>query len=114
MVRDDVLDSLLIRWHHWAKAEQIATGYPAECPSCRLYVTSRQYDDSNGALDESFDVLELHAVDRCIQALASGLIAVIAANAQALAAKWDIPEYPAGVIEARRELWKRLATEGVV
>lgn len=38
----------------WWKAESQwnpVEGYPAECPSCRDYRTSRQYDGDNGASD---------------------------------------------------------------
>jgi hypothetical protein len=113
-VRDDVLDSLMLRWYRWVQSEETTQGYPSECPSCRRYVTSRQYDDANGALDDDLDHREMHAVDRAMHSLPPGYLTVLSANAAALSVKWEITEYPAAVLEARRALWKRLAIEGVV
>jgi hypothetical protein len=52
MQRDDVdpLYLLALWWEaesQWTPVE----GYPKECPSCRDWRSSRQYDDQNGAAD---------------------------------------------------------------
>lgn len=55
MKRDDFdrdLVGLLVFWWNYERSRSLAIlGYPPECPSCREYITSRQYDDQNGAFD---------------------------------------------------------------
>lgn len=63
---DALLNDLLRRWHGWAVSAPIDIGYPTECPTCRLYRTSRQYDSDNGALDQDADSRVMEAVDHCI------------------------------------------------
>jgi hypothetical protein len=43
------LISLLVLCHRLESMSSL--GYPPECPSCREYITSRQYDDQNGAFE---------------------------------------------------------------
>jgi hypothetical protein len=46
---DESLISLLVLWWRVESEWSPVEGYPAECPSCAGYRTSRQYDDANGA-----------------------------------------------------------------
>lgn len=63
------LDDVLVRWHWWAASERDGAGYPAETSYCRMYRTSRQYDDTNGALDAGIEGKLMQAVDNAIQRL---------------------------------------------
>lgn len=63
------LDDVLVRWHWWAASERDGAGYPSETTYCRMYRTSRQYDDTNGALDAGIEGKLMQAVDNAIQRL---------------------------------------------
>lgn len=46
------LIGLLVLWHNVEQSGALsALGFPKECPSCKSYRTSRQYDDLNGAME---------------------------------------------------------------
>ncbi len=46
------LIGLLVLWHNVEQSGALSgLGYPKECPSCKSYRTSRQYDSDNGAFE---------------------------------------------------------------
>lgn len=67
MQRDfDPLELLALWWkaeHAWLPVE----GYPTECPSCRDYRTSRQYDSHNGADETDARGMLIRHVNQAVQ-----------------------------------------------
>lgn len=61
-----LIDSLLADWHRWCARPSDEGGYPKECPSCRGYRTSRQYDTDNGAADSDTHSRLMLALDGMI------------------------------------------------
>ncbi len=91
-MRDDyaaqsaLLDDLLLRWHRWASQEQHAAGYPHECPSCKFWRASRQYDDSNGSLDAHVDDVLMQGIDIVIERIGQPHNTALAVYARNLSA----------------------------
>lgn len=67
-----LIDSLLADWHRWCARPSDEGGYPKECPSCRGYRTSRQYDTDNGAADGDTHSRLMLALDGMIQRTIQG------------------------------------------
>ena len=63
------LIKLLVVWHKLEDASS-ALGYPPECPSCREYLTSRQYDDVNGAFETHEQGVMALRVGKAVMSLA--------------------------------------------
>lgn len=119
-----ILDDLLCRWHAWASTKPAQdVGYPTTNATCRLYRTSRQYDDSNGALDGDLDARIMEAVDSAIDQLSSVHRSAIHAHARNLASGyevWSNPRLPTDQAEraalvdaARAQLMSHLRGLGV-
>ena len=105
-----LIDDLLSRWHRWATSSHEVEGYPTECPSCRDFRTSRQYDDSNGALDANLDARMMTAIDALIDRIPQPHRTALQFNARNLctnAQVWASPRLPKGealvtmIVEAR-------------
>ncbi len=62
--RSEALDDLLSRWHHWQTQSMTTTarGYAHRSLVTGDYVTSRQYDDANGALYDDEEQQIMRAV----------------------------------------------------
>lgn len=69
MQRDfDPLELLALWWtaeRGWLPVE----GYPKECPSCRDYRTSRQYDSHNGAEETDARGILIRHVNAAVQSI---------------------------------------------
>ena len=123
---DAILDDLLCRWHQWQESRhRYGRGYPSRDITCgELFRISRQYDDGNGALDESIDHEIMRALDFHVGEMPEPWKAAIYANARALvvgAAVWSSPRLPQDrharaiiVVEARGMLIERLTGAGVM
>ncbi len=119
-----ILDDLLCRWHHWASADRFTRGWNDRALVVGEYVISRQYDDSNGALDAAIERRIMRAVDFQVSEMADPHRAAIHANARGLAhgcAVFGSARLPADreeratlVIEARLMLMRRLHKAGIV
>jgi hypothetical protein len=122
------LDDLLCRWHQWqTDRHRHGRGWPSRAVVCGDSMTSRQYDDANGALDAAIDHSQMRVVEFEVSQLADSPVAyrsAIYANARALvtgAAVWSSPRLPgdriarqAVVTEARDMLTVRLRSAGLM
>jgi hypothetical protein len=66
LTRDPVIeaafDEILIRWHQW-QSDIVTKGWAPKSLVCGDFRISRQYDDSNGALDAEIDHQQMKVVD---------------------------------------------------
>lgn len=62
--RNEVLDDLLSRWHHWQveSSKSTARGHAARSQVVGDYIVSRQHDDVNGALYDDEEQVVMRAV----------------------------------------------------
>lgn len=79
------LDDILIRWHFWSASEKYGTGWAPESSYCRMYRTSRQYDDTNGSLDASIESRLMQGIDNVIQQFDRHTIVALSVDARNLA-----------------------------
>lgn len=63
---NQALNDLLTRWHQWSSSYTFGKGYPSVDSACRSSKTSRQYDDTNGALDAAVENKIMEAFDAAI------------------------------------------------
>ena len=120
---DELLNDLLRRWHIRAVSTPPQTGYYTSNPACKLFKTSRQYDDANGALDSDQDGQVLEAVGHAIDRLEQPWRTAVEFNARNLAtgfAVWRSPRLPTDdieraqlVVDARCKLMVILRSDGV-
>jgi len=120
---DSILDGLLAAWHQWQRVQPVR-GFGSRALVCGEYVTSRQYDDSNGALDAALEQRTMKSVDFQVSQMVDPFKAAIYANARALAvgcSVWSSPRLPqdagerqAVVLHARAILARRLQSAGVL
>lgn len=118
-----VLDDLLARWHRW-QSDHVGRGYNRRALVVGEYVTSRQYDDSNGALDDRLDNMQMRAVEFAVGQMVDPYKAAIYAQARALhvgVAVFNSPRLPVDPCErmlivagARQILTARLQSAGVM
>jgi hypothetical protein len=118
------LDGLLIVWRKWQQAESVGQGYPTTAPGCKLYRASRQYDDSNGALDSDMDATLGAAVDAHIEEIAQPHKTALHLDARNLVtgvSVWSSARLPIDpmaraiiVAEARGQLIRRLQSAGLM
>jgi hypothetical protein len=122
-VIDATLDQLLAMWHRWQDSYRLKTGYPKTAAGCSQYRCSRQWDDSNGALDLDADVAMCEAIDAEVNRMADPHRTAIHVEARNLVSvrvfrSARLTEDPAELrritAEARAMLWKRLESAGVV
>jgi hypothetical protein len=118
-----ILDDLLSRWHQW-QPRRATTGYAPKSLVCGAYRTSRQYDDTNGALDDDLNALRCRQVDHDVCTMHDphrAAIYVLARNLATGANVWISPRLPADpgerasiVSQARVILTKKLIASGVL
>jgi hypothetical protein len=118
-----VLDDLLARWHRWQSAH-VGRGFNRRALVVGEYVTSRQYDDTNGALDDRLDNMQMRAVEFAVGQMVEPYKAAIYANARALhcgVTVFSSPRLPPDPCErmlvvagARQILTARLQSAGVM
>jgi hypothetical protein len=98
------LDDILSRWHHWSSTRPSSRGYAPKSLVCGDYKVSRQYDDSNGALDSDLESATMKTVDFQVSEMADPYRSCIHALARSLCcgyAVWSSPRVPA---EQRKEV----------
>ena len=61
--RDATLDDILSRWHHWQRRDKVTDGHSGRASTFGESLTSRQYDDVNGALDDELETQTMRQVD---------------------------------------------------
>lgn len=118
------LDEILCRWHAWQQRDTVGRGYNRRALVCGDYRISRQYDDENGALDDSIESDIMRTVDFQVQQMKDPHRAAIYALARALvvgARVWTSPRLPQDRMEriecvamARTLLTNRLRSAGVM
>ena len=121
---NQVLNDLLTRWHAWSSSYSFGKGYPSVDSACRDSRTSRQYDDTNGALDASVENKIMEAFDAAVWTIPQPHLTALqfqARNFHSRQSVWTSPRLPEdeierGVIlmEARNMLMKALARSGVM
>lgn len=121
---NQVLNDLLSRWHAWSSAYSFGKGYPSVDSACRDSRTSRQYDDSNGALDAAVENRIMEAFDAAASAVPQPYLTALqfqARNFHSRAQVWKSPRLPDDEIEravllmeARNMLMRALARSGVM
>ena len=117
------IDDLLILWHN----HLMHGGIVRRCRSSSAgdyYITSRQYDDMNGALDAALEIRKVNAVDFAVSEMVDPYRAAMHMQAKALTLGIEVfisPRMPADPAErvivtkmARRMLCHNLARAGVV
>ena len=119
-----ILDDLLIRWHHACQHYRQTKGYASRSAGMGQYRSSRQYDDTNGALDEHLESARVKAVDFEVSEMHDPHKSAIHANARALVSGsrvWSSPRLPTDAKErgelitaARMLLVARLHSAGVM
>jgi hypothetical protein len=82
--RNAALDDILSRWHHWRSGFRVEVGHDTEAAGFSGYLTSRQYDDVNGALDDAIEDDIMAAVDAVIDNMAPSYQLVLQVQARAL------------------------------
>lgn len=118
------LDALLIMWHTFASQEGVGWGYPSRAPASHQYRCSRQYDDTNGAIDGDVDRNIAQAVGHQVDKIADPHRTALHINARNLktgVSVWSSPRLPTDQIErahvvaaARNMLARRLMAEGLL
>lgn len=121
---NQVLNDLLARWHVWSSSYSFGKGYPSVDSACRDSRTSRQYDDTNGALDAGVENRIMEAFDAAVWTIEQPHLTALqfqARNFHARVAVWKSPRLPdddmeRGVLlmEARNKLMRALARSGVM
>ena len=119
-----ILDDLLIRWHHACTHYRHTRGFNSRAPGTDGYRPSRQYDDTNGALDHHLEASQVEAVEFEVSQRPEPHRSAIHTNARNLStgsAVWSSPRLPADLAEravliwaARDMLINRLRSAGVM
>ena len=114
------IDQWLKMWHSWASSVRATGGYPGTAAGCGMYRASKQYDDTNGALDAAADIAEAEAVDAVINKLHPIHRAALSMEARNLCtvrvwqsariAQEDVQHVTA---EARKLLWQGMDRAGL-
>ena len=119
-----ILDDLLIRWHHACQHYRHTRGFNARSAGMDGYRCSRQYDDTNGALDQHLEASQIEAVDFEVSQLTEPSRSAIHADARNLStgiAVFSSPRLPTDpqkrqevILVARVMLTARLQSAGVM
>lgn len=119
-----ILDDLLCRWCNWSRPVSVGRGWQHTSVGLGQYRTSRQYDDTNGALDADIEHVRLKAVDHQIQEMADPWRTAIHAEGRRLVVGVDVfssPRLPVDpdsrrqvIAHARSLLVGRLQRAGVM
>lgn len=118
------LDDLLIRWHEWQQGGRYVRGFASRALVVGEYRISRQYDDTNGALDDEIDNARSRSVDREVREMLEPwrtAVYVVARNLCTGVEEWTSPRLPSRRTEreevvavARQQLSRRLALAGLL
>jgi hypothetical protein len=118
------LNSLLAQWHGWCASQKEVDGYKKQSAAFLDALTSRQYDDANGALDAHVDVVLMEAVDAVIDRIIDPWRTALAIQARNLwtgKAVWNSPRLPSCqmartqiLVEARKKFVDALATASLL
>ncbi len=103
--RDDKLDDLLSRWHHWSSGARVTRGHANRSLVAGDYITSRQYDDENGALDDAIESRIMRGVESVVERMEDPFRAAIYVEARALCLGVSVfrsPRLPEDPREARK------------
>ena len=90
------IDDLLQSWHRWGQNVPVR-GWQSRDPVCGEYRTSRQYDDTNGALDADLDKLTMRTVESVIRLIEQPHQTAICVHARNLCtgySVWTSPRLP--------------------
>ena len=120
---DNLLNDLLSSHHKWARRTRFGKGYPSESASCKDARASRQYDDSNGALDSGLDDSRMEAFDAVLYRIEQPWLTALQVQARNLATGsnvWSSPRLPVDplersilTLEARNKILKELVKDGI-
>lgn len=121
----EILDDILSRWHTWRQGYRPTRGFnDRSTVAGENYLVSRQYDDTNGALDDALESRTMRNVDHEISELGVMQQIVLAFQARSLSLGceiWTNPRLPTDPAErdkllgsARAALSRRLANAGVI
>ena len=123
-LRHEAMDDLLSRWHHWLAPISTGRGHGSRAPGCGGYVSSRQYDDENGALDAALEHRTMRSVQECYEQLQhphSTYILTEARNLHTGNSVWRHPRLPQDPgelaeirVEARRQMLGQMLRRGLV
>jgi hypothetical protein len=61
--QEATLDDILSRWHSWQRGDRLTDGHSGRATAFGDSLTSRQYDDMNGALDAQLETTTMRQVD---------------------------------------------------
>lgn len=121
---DEILDDVLSRWHSWARHQSTEVGHARQSAGMGNYRASRQYDDTNGALDSDLEHMRCKQVDFEVRQIPQPHRTAIHIDARNLCtgvAVWGSPRLPTDpeerailLIEARSMITKRLLASGVL
>ena len=126
ILRNDALDDLLSRWHHWQmeQGKSTARGHAGRSTVVGDYIASRQYDDQNGALYDDEEQVAMRAVQANVDNMTEPYRSAAYVMARALClgtAAFTSPRLPAFPAErdrvlahARRWLILRLVSGGLI
>lgn len=122
--QDETLDDLLCRWHQWQLGATVGRGHASRALVVGDHVTSRQYDDQNGALDDAIENQIMRDVDFNVRELIEPWRSAIYMQARALThgvmvfqsprLPQDRVEREAVIAKARELLTARLISAGVM
>ena len=120
---DTILNGLLVQWHTWSMRTRFGKGYPSAAASCKPARTSKQYDDSNGALDAALDDSVMEAFDAAAYRVPQPWLTALQFQARNMTGPcvWSSPRLPVDMMaravltsEARNKLLRELASAGVL
>ena len=120
-----LLNDLLASWHLWAVCGgRCGSGYPGTAPGFDQSRASRQYDDTNGALDGALENSTMQAVDAAMDGVDQPWRTALSFHARNLVSRahvWHSPRLPESLAEramlldaARTKLVTQLALRGIL
>ena len=124
--RNEALDDLLSRWHHWQteQGKSTARGHAGRSTVVGDYIASRQYDDENGALYDDEEQSMMRAVQAHVDNMAEPYRSAAYVMARSLCLGTSaftsprLPAFPAErdrvLAHARRWLILRLVSGGLI
>lgn len=120
----EALDDILSRWHAWQHGEKVGRGHSNAAIVCGEYRVSRQYDDSNGKLDDDLHAFQSRQVNTEVRKMEDPWRTAIYVNARNINTGHDVwisPRLPEGktarekiVAQARGQLTRLLKSAGVL
>lgn len=116
------LDDILSRWHSWQRGDVLTDGHSGRATVLGDSLTSRQYDDMNGALDAQLEITTMRQVDFEVSEIPDPWRSALHALARSLYtghAVFHSPRIPAEnrarvSAEAREKITVRLKAAGIM